>query len=339
MPTEQIITAPQRPFINADDPGYPSATLANDFKSVTQPQLALRDNRHLSKNPLIYGGSSYRLPIIQAKKKNHPYEFIGPERFLRPVKFESLTQIWEKSEPFNHIVIDDFLAEATASRVAAEFPEFSWDGWYVYDNAIEVKKAMNSWDRFGPETYSLLWFLNSEIFIRRLEQLTSCRLYPDFGLNGGGLHTHRSGGKLNTHLDYSIHPKLGLERRLNLIIYLTPDWQEEWGGELGLWRHEEKTGKPGALCSKITPKFNRAVLFDTTQNSWHGLPEPISCPTSINRNSMAVYYLCDPRPSASRRSRAMFTPYGDQASDPKVLDLIKRRSEVMTSKSTYTEKI
>ena len=163
-------------------------------------------------------------------------------------------------------------------------------------------------------------------------------MYPDFGLNGGGLHTHRSGGKLNAHLDYSLHPKLRLERRLNLLIYLTPDWKTEWGGDLGLWNHDEEYKKPKNLISTISPQFNRAVLFDTTQNSWHGLPDPIQCPPEVTRNSLAVYYLCDPRSEAEDRSRALFVPHKEQENDPDVLELIRKRSNVQTSKSVYKKK-
>ena len=53
-------------------------------------------------------------------------------------------------------------------------------------------------------------------------KLAGVNLYPDCGLHGGGWHTHGVGGKLNMHPDYAIHPKSGLERQLNLIIYAQP---------------------------------------------------------------------------------------------------------------------
>lgn len=238
---------------------------------------------------------------------------------------------WESREPFDHLIIDDFLEPEVAEAVAAEFPAFGSDVWFKYENAIEVKKAHNNWNRFGPVTYKLFDYLNQDQFLAKLDFLPGCVLFPDYGLNGGGLHTHRSGGKLNVHLDYSIHPKLGLERRLNLIIYVTPDWQEEWGGHLGLYK-DRKT-----LVKKVLPKFNRAVIFDTTQNSWHGLPEPIQSPLHITRNSLATYYLCKPREGADTRGRALFAPTAAQENDPKVLELIEKRSNVNTSSEVYRE--
>jgi len=256
-------------------------------------------------------------------------------KLINSFNFISLKDEWKNAKPFNHIVLDDFLAPDAAARIVEEFPDFTDDNWYVYDNAIEIKKTMNSWDRFGHNMYKLFWFLNSEAFISNLEHLTGCKLYPDFGLNGGGLHSHSSGGKLNTHLDYSMHPKLMLERRLNLIIYVTPDWQADWGGDLGLWDHDELRNKPSKIISTITPLFNRAVLFDTTQNSWHGLPEPIQCPPNVTRNSLAVYYLCEPGPFAINRNRALFVPYKDQENNPEVLELIKKRADFIKSQSIY----
>lgn len=230
---------------------------------------------------------------------------------------------WTGLDPFPHLVLDDFFDDELAHQLSKDFPAFDDPVWHTYDNAIEVKKTLNNWHHFTPALYRFFSDINSRNAVNLFEQLTKCRLYPDLGLHGAGLHIHGAGGKLNTHLDYSIHPKLGLERRLNLIVYLNPDWQESWGGSLGFWRDDN--GKPGELVKSIAPVFNRAVLFDTT-NAWHGLPEPIKCPLGQYRKSLAVYYLCDPREGAVQRKRALFAPSEDQVGDREVLDLIERRA-------------
>lgn len=230
---------------------------------------------------------------------------------------------WEGVDPFPHLVIDGFFEPDLADQLSRDFPAFDSNLWHSYNNAIEVKKTLNNWHHFSPALYRFFSDINSPDAVRIFERLTKCRLYPDIGLHGGGLHIHGARGKLNTHLDYSIHPKLGLERRLNLIVYLNPDWDESWGGALGLWRDDN--GKPGELVKTIAPLFNRAVLFDTT-NAWHGLPEPIACPPGQYRKSLAVYYLCDPREGAVERNRALFAPTPEQASDREVLELIERRA-------------
>ena len=55
-------------------------------------------------------------------------------------------------------------------------------------------------------------------------------LESDPYLHGAGLHAYPHNGKLDVHLDYSIHPVSGKERRVNLIIYLNKDWRDDYGG-------------------------------------------------------------------------------------------------------------
>jgi Rps23 Pro-64 3,4-dihydroxylase Tpa1-like proline 4-hydroxylase len=168
--------------------------------------------------------------------------------------------------------------------------------------------------------------LNSKEFIKQLQKITGIsKLYPDIGLHGGGPHIHGIGGKLNVHLDYSIHPKLKLQRKLNLIIYLEEDWNPKWGGNLELWSHNKEKNKPDKRFVTIDNVFNRAVLFDTTQNSWHGFPEPLTCPEGKYRKSLAVYYLTDPPEEINQRPRALYAPTKEQESNPEILKLIEER--------------
>jgi 2OG-Fe(II) oxygenase superfamily len=160
-------------------------------------------------------------------------------------------------------------------------------------------------------------------------------LHLDFGLNGGGWHMHGRGGDLNVHLDYSIHPKLGEQRKLNIILYMTPDWKEEWGGHLELWSHDEETNRPKDRVSRLAPKFNTAVIFDTTQNSWHGLPEFVSCPEGQYRRSLAAYYVRPAPANVDQRGRALFAPREDQKNNPEIEELIRKRASVTTSAEVY----
>ena len=143
------------------------------------------------------------------------------------------------------------------------------------------------------------------------------------------------GGKLNMHKDYSIHPKLGKERRINIVIYMTPDWQEEWGGGLELWSHDEEKNLPKECVKKIYNKFNCAALFDTAQNSWHGLPKELECPEGTYRKSLNIYYVAEAREEAEKHDRALFAPTPEQADKPEILELIKKRSNSKTSEGTY----
>ena len=150
-------------------------------------------------------------------------------------------------DPFDHWTLENFLDIEDARQVSKEFIDYDnpteeiihYQGW------IAEKKACNRWDRFPPLTYSTFTNLLSVDFISRLSEITGIKpLYPDIGLHGGGWHMHSKSGKLAVHLDYSIHPKINLQRKLNLILYLEEDYNPEWGGSLQFWSHDEENKKP-----------------------------------------------------------------------------------------------
>ncbi len=257
-------------------------------------------------------------------------DFINVDNLLKSFR------TFHDEKPFPHAVIDNFFNKNVAQQLENEVPDFNGNAWHKYNNAIEVKKVCNDWNLFPPLTYRAFSILNSQEMLEILANKAKVKpLFSDEGLNGGGWHIHGKGGKLNTHLDYSIHPKLGLQRKLNIIIYLNQNWQEEWGGSLGLWDHDSLTRGPGELKKKITPKFNRAVIFDTTCNSWHGLPDPLTCPEGEYRKSLATYYLTTPHENASKRGKALFAPTPEQANDEEILELIKKRASISEASKVY----
>ncbi|XDZ70233.1 2OG-Fe(II) oxygenase [Alphaproteobacteria bacterium LSUCC0744] len=243
---------------------------------------------------------------------------------------------WLEATPFPHFHVDNFFEPNIAEQLEAEMPDFNSDVWHEYGNAIEVKKVCNNWNAFPSLTYQVFAYLNSNDFVTFLGKtlFENDILSSDFGLNGGGWHIHSRGGKLNTHLDYSLHPKTRQQRKLNIIVYLNSNWEEQWGGSLGLWGNDSDKA-PGPLVKQITPKFNRAVIFDTTCNSWHGLPDPIDCPNDQFRKSLAVYYLTTPDENVSERGKALFAPTEEQKNDLDVLNLISQRSNSSTAAEVY----
>ena len=220
--------------------------------------------------------------------------------------------------PFWHAIVDDFFEEP--GEIAREFPHPDDNCWFRYNNPLEIKQTCNDWSKFGPATYRAFTSLCQADFTQFLSHHVQEELVPDYGLHGGGLHQHGRGGKLNVHLDYNIHPKVNLQRRLNIIVYVTPNWDEDWGGHLGLYDNKKR------LVKAISPEFNRGVIFDT-RGSWHGLPEPITCPEDVTRNSLAMYYLCEPGITDGRK-RALFSPTEDQLGDPEIDRLIAERSKM-----------
>lgn len=246
---------------------------------------------------------------------------------INELDLEKLKNQFHSADPFDHVVIDDFWKEDIAEQLYRDFPDYDdnqiWGAYY--NNRIENKKTCNHWDKFPKTTYQAFRFLASEQFQTKLRFITDEQdLNLDIGLHGGGWHAHTKGGNLNIHLDYNVHPKLDLQRKLNIIIYLSKDWN--YGGGLELWTHDPETNQPKAQATVVDIKFNRAVIFDTTQNSWHGLPYPIQCPQGAVRKSMAAYYLKTKPSQTEDRPRALFAPRPDQVNDQEIAELIKRRS-------------
>jgi Rps23 Pro-64 3,4-dihydroxylase Tpa1-like proline 4-hydroxylase len=254
------------------------------------------------------------------------------------INFENLRaglQDFSASRPFDHCIIDGFFEENSARALADEFPEYDSDEWYFYNNPIEHKKALNNWEKFPKATYQAFTLLQSSMVTDLLADALGQKIYVDHGLNGGGWHIHGAGGNLNPHLDYSIHPKMQMERVLNIIIYLSPDLKPEHGGHLGLWAHDEANKAPGELVKEVEPRFNRAIVFNTTQNSWHGMSRRLNVPEGVHRKSLAIYYMRDPAEGAEQRGRALFAPRAEQLGDEAVLETIRLRSNVATSANVY----
>ena len=247
--------------------------------------------------------------------------------------YDKLSKKFEEGKPFRHVIIDNFFDDETALKLSNEFPDYNDEQlWAIYNNPIEKKKLTPNWGLFPPTTYRAFTLMNTPEFVEKVKKITGIpNLVADYGMHGGGWHVHTRGGKLNIHKDYSIHPKLGMERRINIIIYLSPDWNEEWGGGLELWSHDAENNQPKECVTKVYNKFNRAVLFDTAQNSWHGLPTETLCPEGVYRKSLAIYYVSEARDCSEPNDRAHFAPHGEQANDQKVLDLIEKRSNTKTS--------
>ena len=197
------------------------------------------------------------------------------------------------AKPFPHVVIDNFLNPEVLDAVLAEFPKPNEIRWQQFDNAREIKLASAKEANFGPYTRLLFYHLNSMTFLEFLSGVTGIRdLIPDPSLDGGGLHQIVRGGKLGIHADFNKHPKYGLDRRLNLILYLNKNWREEYGGHLELWDREMTKCE-----AKVLPVFNRMMIFGTTDFTYHGHPDPLQCPDGMTRKSLALYYFSNGRPA------------------------------------------
>ena len=206
---------------------------------------------------------------------------------------ETYNELYKSNNPYPHIVIDDFLNENIANELYESFPKQGQIDFYKYDNPLEKKYAMDKVEILPFCIRNVLLNFNSPLFLNFLEKLTGIDgLIPDPYFRGGGIHQSIKGGKLDIHIDFNKHPKLKLERRINVLLYLNKDWKEEYNGDFQLWKGNKINGehKLESLEKRIYPIFNRFVSFNTSQISYHGFPDPICCPEEMSRNSIALYY-------------------------------------------------
>ncbi len=207
---------------------------------------------------------------------------------------------YTEATPYPHIVLDDFLPPKVVKRALKDFPGPECPHYQQPDNANQVFKLGRLQDTYfkgvPDRLRNLLYEFNSKTFIDFLEALTGIKaLIPDPHYFGGALHLMLPGGKLDLHADYNKDPRTGLDRRLNVLLYLNENWQDEYGGHLELW------DKDLSACEqKIAPIINRCVIFSTTSETFHGHPNPLRCPDGTNRKSLAFYYYTNGRPEEAQ---------------------------------------
>lgn len=230
---------------------------------------------------------------------------------MAPVKLnydpDALRERYARAEPFPHIVLDGLFADADLEAVLREFPAPEQMRWTRFDNDQEKKLGFyHESSAISDTVRRFLDAMNGFEMLLFLERLTGIEgLIPDPYFGGGGLHQIEPGGFLKVHADFNVHPKLHLDRRLNMLIYLNADWREQYGGHLELWDKDARTA-----VERILPLFNRTVVFSTTDTSFHGHPHPLTSPPGVTRKSVSLYYYTAGRPKteASAPHDTLFIP-------------------------------
>lgn len=228
--------------------------------------------------------------------------------------------------PFPHLVVDNLLNADRLRELTARYPSVDDKTWWRYDNPLEAKFAYNDLSRLDPSFKQFFDEANSPSFLKQLEELSGLEgLIADPTLNGGGLHQIKRGGKLDVHEDYNVHRGLKAWRKLNLIVYLNEDWDPSWGGDLELW----DAGMTRCV-ERVSPVFNRSVIFRTDLKSNHGHPDPLACPEGVTRRSLAVYYyvpMTDEEWATHEYASTRFKKRPDDPLDPEVERLREQRNK------------
>lgn len=202
---------------------------------------------------------------------------------------------FQSKKPFRYVAFENFFYPDKAEAIYKNYPEIeygAWDGTTYVDQKHKFQQT-----KFEPDSLMDRVFkeLNSGEFLGWLQKMTAFEeeLLGDEALFGGGLHQSINGAFLNVHVDYNFHPETKFHRRLNVLVYMNKDWKDEYEGHLELW---DLTGGNKNLLGKFAPTFNRCVIFETNEISFHGHPKPLRSPEGTNRKSIATYYYSQTRP-------------------------------------------
>jgi hypothetical protein len=205
---------------------------------------------------------------------------------IAPLDRDRLREQFRAAEPFPFVVIDGFLEPGFAAEVAHSYPSYreAEKIGRSFKAVNEFRKTqVTDYQHFPGPVQRLADALAARDFLDSLSYITGIgNLLWDANFVGGGMHQTAASGRLDVHVDFN-QLETGEYRRLNLLLYLNPTWEDAWGGGLELWGRDVK-----ARCHYITPRLNRCVIFETSDHSFHGVTE-LRCPRDVSRKSFAIY--------------------------------------------------
>ena len=233
-----------------------------------------------------------QLKLVMPPFQGFPYRKWNPVTRL-------LCDEYRANSPSPHIYLADFLEDNVARAVAGEFPGPAAPAWSHYKHQNEDKQGTAGPSMFPGTLGRLVDELTSAEFAEWLSDLTGIRsLIPDSTLDAAGMHRAGRGEFSGLHANLpALHSQTNWSCRVNLILYLTPDWRDEWGGALEFW----STAK--CRVASYPSLFNHAVISNTDDRSLQGFQDPMQCPEKVQRNSLVLhYYTVENKPRLMMRS-------------------------------------
>jgi hypothetical protein len=230
--------------------------------------------------------NSYAKQVVLGDSISNLEEILASTLVQCKQQFGSFKEKFHHMDPYPHMMIDGFFPSQVLNQILDDFSDErkqNWIKWYTKNEGKETSKGISG---TSLVTQMFMCWLNSAEFIDQVKLLTGIDdLVPDPMFFGSGLHDMFRDGWLNLHADYIQHPVLPLRRRINLLIYINHDWDSGWGGELVL-QDPVNTNRRASY----PPLFNRTVIFPTTTETLHGVPEPLRCPVDQSRKLISIYY-------------------------------------------------
>lgn len=205
-----------------------------------------------------------------------------------------------EGRPFPHVVLHDRWDAWAISEAKKEYLAFNdWDGEKNMKWSVK-KRFCGTAEKFPEHVAKIIQEASCDKFVSWLEGVTGIRgLMADPYLDGGGMHSIIEGGFLKVHVDFNWHERLQAWRRLNVLLYLNPDWKEEHGGDLQMW-------DINGCHKRVYPEANTMVVMTTDDRSLHGHPDPLG---GGQRDSIALYYYTKAQPIKHCAGKRIRTNY------------------------------
>lgn len=220
--------------------------------------------------------------------------------YLWMTKFSRVTDELNEmiKDPYPHMFQDNFITDVVlATKIQEEILSLPLSEFDRYDNPFEQKYTLRDKSRYPPTLQRLIDYFVCDEFIDKLSQVTGHQLLRDDSKNFYGVHVYEPGDKLDIHVDAGLHPDSKLKKQVTLGIYLSYQWSDDCGCELEVWRGDSLDGnnynsaKLYECVTRIVPRFNRLILFNCDDNSWHGNPNRMTGPETSRRIFVTVSYL------------------------------------------------
>ena len=197
----------------------------------------------------------------------------------------ALAKTHNAGAPVPYTLIDNFLPEDLFKTLSFEVDFLQESDWTVFSNGTSYRKECRNFTT-TPRIQSMAYSFQGSTFLKWIEQLTGIdKLVADPHYRGGGITRVSRGNRLGLHNDFNWNEQIRLTRRTNLILYMNPEWDASWGGELEFWDFDQTE-----CLVKIEPKPNRLAIWNYDERLVHGHPHPLMCPENVDRQNFIQFY-------------------------------------------------
>ena len=255
-----------------------------------------------------------------------------------------IPETYQTMVPYPFIILEDFLEKNFALKIQQEILNINIDEWDRYDNPFEKKYTLRNKNKLPENTQTLFDILTTTNFLQKLSYIVGEELTNDPTKNWWGIHKYDNGDKLDIHSDAGIHPENGDKKHVTLGIYLSLNWNDNNGGHLELWDGDSVTNDNAKLTKqiiKILPSFNKMILFNNTNNAWHGNPYPVNCGENSKRIFLTLSYLSKnhKKPYDNYRKKAFFIKHPNEEENKQKDAIRLLRADENKCKTIYKFKL